>query len=217
MIEQAQIVHHIPGRLRLKLPRAKGNQALLQHVKESLSPQPGIRRVEVNPTTGSVVIHYNSDEHEDYANQLAEHAESTQLFALKPPELTGVDETVQRIEAEAEFLAERSETARVIVNNVKQLNEAIKQATNNAFDLNVLLPLAAALISVSEVGLEMATPLWVTLGIFSFNSFISLHYPKPHAEVDRRDVIVAHPSRATQADSNAASKRPASGRHRKRR
>jgi hypothetical protein len=60
---------------------------------------------------------------------------------------------------------------------VKGLNADVKRATNNAVDLKVLLPLGLAVYSLLKFEAEMATPLWVTLGIFSFNSFVALHPP----------------------------------------
>ena len=42
------------------------------------------------------------------------------------------------------------------------------------------LPLGLAVYSFVEIGLEASTPLWVTLGIFSFNSFLTLHAPAPN-------------------------------------
>jgi hypothetical protein len=83
----------------------------------------------------------------------------------------------RRIEAEAEFLSQHSETARIIVDAVKRMDVNIKWATHNTVDLKVLLPLGLAAYSVVEIGLEASTPLWVTLGIFSLNSFVSLHSP----------------------------------------
>src|SRR5581483_6550986 len=110
---------------------------------------------------------------------LTEHGHNSGLFALQPPEMSEVDRIAETVEREAEFLAAHSETARGIVDLVKNLNNAVKRATDNNLDLKVLLPLGLAIYSFVEVGAEMSTPMWVTLGIFSFNSFIALHPPLP--------------------------------------
>ena len=190
MIYRAHVTHHIPGRVRVKMPHAKGNPEMLNRVKAAISPQPGVRSVEVNPATGSVLVRYDPELHENYQASLAEHAERTQLFEIKPPELTEADEIASKIEAEAEFLAEHSETARSVVTFVKHLNEGIKQATDNTVDLKVLLPLGLAVYTFFEVGSDAVTPLWITLGIFSFNSFIALHHSAPSVTVDDHQVIV---------------------------
>jgi cation transport ATPase len=175
--------------MRVKLPHAKGNRALLESVKESISPLPGVRSVEVNPTTGSVLVHYDPEVHQDWPSQLAAHAEREKLFMLRPPELTEADEITAKIEAEAGFLAEHSETARTVVNLVKHVDEVIKRETNNTVDLKVLLPLGLAVYAFLEIGSDMFTPLWVTLGIFSFNSFVRLHHPVTTVHTDHHEVI----------------------------
>src|SRR5437879_5091518 len=110
MSHRAHVIHHIPGRMRVKLPHAKGDHATLQRIKEAISPMPGVNEVIINPVTGSVVVHYDPDIHENFHDHFGEHAERENLFALKPPELTEADEIAAKIEAEAEFLAEHSET-----------------------------------------------------------------------------------------------------------
>lgn len=83
----------------------------------------------------------------------------------------------KKIEQEADFLASRSELAREVVNATKHVNAAIKRASDNTLDLNVLVPGALAVYAFLYLGAELSTPLWVTLGIFSFNSFVALHPP----------------------------------------
>jgi hypothetical protein len=208
LIHQAQVIHHIPGRLRVKLPKAKGNYALLQQIKESISPRPGVKRVEVSATTGSVVVHYDPEMHEDYHTHLGDFAAHQSLFALQPPEITEADEIARKIEMEAEFLADHSDAARVVVNFVKQLNEQVKRATDNSVDLKVLLPLGLAIYTFIEAGTDAVTPLWVTLGIFSFNSFVNLHSHKGQVATEEHQVVFdQQSSQSDQVTGNGASGR----------
>jgi len=39
----------------------------------------------------------------------------------------------------------------------------------------VLVPLALAFYSITVIELTAATPMWATLGLFSFNHFLELH------------------------------------------
>lgn len=55
-------VHHVPGRLRLRLGRLKANEPAAQAACEALRPLPGVTHVESNPATGSVTIRYDSRE-----------------------------------------------------------------------------------------------------------------------------------------------------------
>jgi cation transport ATPase len=189
MAHRARVTHHVRGRIRLKLHGAKGNRQLLHAIQQKVAPMRGVKQVDVNPATGSVLVHYDAEHHEGFHERLAQHGESEGLFAIEAPELSEVDEMARKIRQEAEFLSAHSETARVIVDAVRSLNRQVKVATGNAVDLNVLLPLGLAIYSFVEVGVEASTPLWVTLGIFSFNSFITLH-SHPPVRVDTQQVIV---------------------------
>src|SRR5262245_45591494 len=53
-----QIVHFLPGRVRVKLPRLKGNTCLAGEVERTLTALQGIRHVETSTTTGSVLVLY---------------------------------------------------------------------------------------------------------------------------------------------------------------
>ena len=53
------VVHHIPGRTRLRLPRTHRNKEKLERVQKALSGVPGVHSVEVNHKTGSVLLHHD--------------------------------------------------------------------------------------------------------------------------------------------------------------
>ena len=57
------------------------------------------------------------------------------------------------------------------------MDREIRIATDNTIDLKVLLPAGLAVWPFLKPGIEASTPLWVTLAISSFNSFVSLHRP----------------------------------------
>lgn len=192
MPHAARVVHHIKGRIRVKLPAAKGDGNALRQIQESISPMPGVREVQVNPATGGILVIYDSDHYDDFHKHLTEHGEAVGLFALQSPELSEVDEITKTIHREAEFLASHSKAARTFVDLCKQLNSAVKRATGNAVDLNVLIPLGLAVYSVLELEAEMSTPMWVTLGIFSFNSFVMLHSEQPAQPVQTQELLTEH-------------------------
>jgi cation transport ATPase len=201
MEHPANVAHHVKGRLRVRMPKNKRDHASLERVKRSIAPMHGVKSVDVNSSTGSVIVNYDADKHADFPSTLARHAEANNLFTLAPPPASEVDEMVETIEKEAEFLAEHSEVARAIVEFMKGLNQEVKKATNNNLDLQVLLPLGLAAYAFLGLEAEVATPLWVTLGLFSFNSFISLHHPVPAAmdaaaeDQTKKSAESAHPRR----------------------
>src|SRR2546429_6784768 len=110
MVNCARVMHHVPGRIRMKMPHAKGNEHLLAKIKEFLSPLPGVKDVEVNPITGSVIVYYNAALYDNFQQALDKYSERAKLFSL--PESAGVKgktttkEIIAKTEAEAEFLSE---------------------------------------------------------------------------------------------------------------
>src|ERR1035437_4468295 len=94
----ARVVHHVKGRIRVKLHDAKGNHRFLESVQQSLSPVAGVRNVEVNSATGTIVVHYDETMLPDFAQKLAAHGESEDLFSLEPAELSEVDAIANRSE-----------------------------------------------------------------------------------------------------------------------
>jgi copper chaperone CopZ len=52
-------IHNVPGRLRIKSPIIKNNKNVADELKKSLSTMQGIANVDINPTTGSLLVNYN--------------------------------------------------------------------------------------------------------------------------------------------------------------
>ncbi|MGH8502152.1 MAG: HMA2 domain-containing protein [Gammaproteobacteria bacterium] len=53
-------IHHVQGRLRIRCPRLKRNQAQADEVQKILESRGGIRACEINVLTGSVLIRYDA-------------------------------------------------------------------------------------------------------------------------------------------------------------
>ena len=166
MSNRAQIVHHIPGRIRIRLPHARGNHALLEQIKQKLSPRPGVRGVAVNPATGSIVIRYDPELHPDYRADLATHAAREKLFAL-----------------EIDSQDEESGTARSLNSFFGELSDGVKQATSDMIDLKEIFPFAVGTYAFFFVDRTIGAPLWMTLMIFSFSSYMDLHEEEPGEDV----------------------------------
>jgi cation transport ATPase len=188
----ARVVHHVKGRIRFKLHNAKGNHHFLERVQQSLSPVAGVRHVDVNAATGSVVVHYDETTHPDFSQTLASHGESADLFSLEPLGISEVDEIADKIQREARFLAQHSEAAKSAVDFVSNLDQALKRATDNTVDLKVLLPMGLAVYAFLELESDITTPLWLTLAIFSFNSFVALHHHPAGNKMDMDSSEIIH-------------------------
>jgi hypothetical protein len=183
-----QIAHQVPGRVRMKIPAGKNNPELLKQIGEVFGAIPGIEEIEVNPTTGSVVLRYDTDRHDEFHGTFNKHyaahgatdngaasgSGGAQNGALHGAD-TDLDKLTGSIEAEAEFLASHSHSARVVVDFIKKVDREIKIATGNSVDLKILFAVGMIGFTVLEIGATAATPVWVTLAIFSVNHFIELH------------------------------------------
>ncbi len=53
-------IHHLPGRLRVRVPGLKGNPAGALEIVDGLTALDGVTGAEVNPITGSVLIRYDA-------------------------------------------------------------------------------------------------------------------------------------------------------------
>lgn len=51
-------VHHVPGRMRLRISALKGNRSLANQLKQQIATLEGVERAEANSLTGSILVHY---------------------------------------------------------------------------------------------------------------------------------------------------------------
>jgi hypothetical protein len=174
MAHKAEIAHHVRGRIRIKVPAAKGDECLLAQITEALGAIPGVHQVSANPSTGSVILNYDPDQHDDFHVTLEDHGKQHIALPSRAPSIES-ENLALAIEEEAEYLAEHSHAARAVVDFCKSLDRGVKRATDNAVDLKVLFPLGLAVYTFLELGFEAATPVWLTLGLFSLNHFVEMH------------------------------------------
>lgn len=168
------IAHQTSGRVRMKIPGAKGNPDVLKDVGETFRAIPGIEQIAINPVTGSIILYYDEAKQKGFNERLARNMMSQGGGQMIGSEF---DELARKIEDQAEFLAQRSEAARVIVDFFRQLDREIKVASHNTVDLKIVLAVAVIGLTVFEIGAHATTPVWLTLSIFTFNHFLELHTP----------------------------------------
>jgi len=177
MKHHAYVAHHVAGRLRIKIPSANGNPALLDQVKKQLfGGIPGVERVTTKPHSGSLVLNYDPRLEEAMEARFRDYQRGR---ASLQRELVGdeIGALASRIEAEGEYLARNSDWAKAIVDFFKQLDRGIKLSTNNAIDLKIVIAVSLAVFTFVEIGGHAATPMWVTLALFALHEFIEMHPP----------------------------------------
>ena len=165
--------HQTLGRVRMKFSSAKGNPELLDEIGKKFAGIVGVESCEVNAITGSVVLLYDTRRHDDFHDHLRRHCEEHHGAPPCPPP-TELDDIAKKIEDEAEFLAEHSHAAKSVVHICKYVDRHVKLATGNTIDLKIGLAGGIVALSLLEMGAFAATPVWLTLGVFSLNHFVEL-------------------------------------------
>lgn len=169
---QAYVTHRIPGRLRLKIPAAKGRPDLLEQVAAAARSANDIKKVEYNPVTGSVLIHHSPGAYrslEALGSILGDSNPRVSVHTRRPPNRG------RSAGARSSGRTGPSVAAKAITSFFKNVDREIREATDNEIDLKVLLPLTAGILGFFASRRKAATPLWLTLMIFAFHSFLTLH------------------------------------------
>jgi hypothetical protein len=173
MAVDAYVHHHLPGRLRLRIPAAKGEADELRELSSVIARAPGISQVEYNPVTGSILIQYSPEQYKSLQSLESRLSASAVPIALNNshPTRHGSDHRHHR--------RGRSVAAKRVDSFFKQLDLEIRIASDNEVDLKFILPFGVAVLGLLALRYSSTTPLWLTLLIFAFNSFLGLHAPTP--------------------------------------
>ena len=171
---QVNMAHHVPGRLRIKVPTAIGDGGVLETLKHAFAGVPGIDTVVVRPSSGSLILRYdptlNAEIKSSFANW--EHEHITMIDPRPGDEIEGI---ARQIQAEADFLASHSTSARLAVDLLKKIDLEIRMSTGNAVDLKTVVVAGLAVAAIVGLGIEASTPIWVTLGLFVLNHLLEQH------------------------------------------
>ncbi len=181
----------------MKIPGAKGNPEQLNEIKQTFSLIPGIEQVDVNPDTGSIVLRYDPDRHDDFHAGFHHHCDHHHGGAHQRPPTNEIDALANKIEQEAEFLA-RAFRIRPRRGGFLQARRPRDQGRHRQH----ARPEDGAGVgvvgfTVFEVGATAATPVWVTLSLFGLNHFIEMQTEHMEAESRMRgapaDGLTARP------------------------
>jgi hypothetical protein len=152
-----ELRHAIPGRVRLRIPGIKGKPALAREIEKQLAGFPVIRRVEVNPVTGSVLVAYDA----------SDSAAIAELGRLMIP---GLD-----LEGVSDPVAEGS-MADVVEVLGRDLNARVQAATGDV-DLKFLLPASLFVGGIVRLvaSKKLTGPAWYDFLWFAFNTYFTLN------------------------------------------
>jgi hypothetical protein len=79
MPPHVEIAHRSPGRLRIRV-HERGDRRVFDQLRAGLDDCPGVEQLDVNPMTGSILIHHDAD-----ADAIVHYALTHELFAIAAP------------------------------------------------------------------------------------------------------------------------------------
>jgi hypothetical protein len=183
---EAHVIHHIPGRMRIRAPFLKGAAAYSLQINQLLLPIEGLKQVDFSPITGSVLLHYDPELFEQFTERVTEHVQLTLGVKLLRAKANGAEGSNQHTVVTP--VIGDTKLTHEIYSFFNRANDQIRGAADNNFDLKSMLPIGLALYALSKVSSVAATPLWITLAIFSFTSFAILNPVSIAVETEEEQV-----------------------------
>ena len=168
------VVHAIPGRVRLKIPQLRDNPELARDIQQRVSGHQGIRRIEANPLTGSLLVLYDPSELTSLESLLALSETLTPLF----PDLD-IGQIEAWMAASTNGTGAPSSLMESISTTLGALYSAVGKVTGN-LDLKLLLPGALFVLGIRGllIAEKVPVPAWYDLLWFSFGTFMMLNRPE---------------------------------------
>jgi len=185
-----QIVHFLPGRVRVKLPRLKGNASLAGEVERTLTALQGIRHVETSTTTGSVLVLY--EPHLPASLDLEAVGRLTELAHTLGLSFEAVDMDVLQHWLHTVANGIPVETPTALGNNITaffdNVHTGIIQLTGGWGALRTLAPLTLAFLGLRSLLLtdNPPFPAWYDYLWFAFSTFVVLNVPRVPLEAGQR-------------------------------
>ena len=188
MVTQAiQIVHALPGRVRVKLPRLQGNAALAREIERTLTPLESIQHVETSTTTGSVLVLYEprllATLGTETVGALSVLADMLGLSVEDVP----MAELQRRLYAATHGVpAGMSTTLGSIAALLGSVNAGVIPVTGGWGELRTLVPLTLAFLGLRSLLLadRLPFPSWYEYLWFAFSTFVALHPSRSSSEVN---------------------------------
>jgi len=172
--KRGNIVHHVPGRLRIKILGSQASSNFFADIKQAISSIVGVGTVRVNSHSSSIIVHYRSPDVEFKKRLQDDPKVNTWLQlenSLDAEDLIGPTFSLDSINTE-----QHSRIAESIVSVAEQLDSGLLQASNGYLDFKVLVPLGIAIATSLNRARERGTPMWISLSTFAFNSFLTFHH-----------------------------------------
>jgi Heavy metal associated domain 2 len=183
-----QILHAIPGRIRVKIARLKDNPSLADELQQQLMRIRVVHQAVVNPITGSVLVTYdphvleslNSLELGDthLLDSMHELLALADLLGIRPQDVDtqALEDWFQAHTNEVKPPAS-STVAGTVTTFFGALNAKVAQASSGWSDLKALVPVVLFGLGLRGLWLveKVPFPAWYDYFWFAFGTFIALH------------------------------------------
>lgn len=169
----ARTVHHVAGRMRIKVMGVAGEAEFFAAVKQVIGSLSGVESVRVNPSSSSIVIDYSPAD-TVFHFRLQQSPEVSSLLRLDGEDalMAAIDESVTD---SVRYLERHSRLAESLVSAAEQVDCSLREASDGYLDLKLLFPVGVAVVTALHKARGRGTPMWLSLGTFAFNAFLTLH------------------------------------------
>jgi hypothetical protein len=149
MLSEALIVHHIPGRIRLRIPSKRGDTAYFRKLEKQLANRGDLARVTATPRSGSLLISSS----EEAIKRLIEEIETSKMsLVIKRPVQIPLKER--------------------IAGPVRSVNRSVEEISGGDLDLaDLLLVLLLGLGLYELLRGNFRNPPWYTVFWYAFGVF----------------------------------------------
>jgi hypothetical protein len=168
-----KVESYLPGRLRLRVPSELRQNGAMTEAIGMLQSVPGIRQVQTNPVTGSVLVEFDPQVLD--INHLLELGKAANLIsadvATKLERPTG-----------AEAVTGPSKITQGIIENFRILDAGVSRYTQGALDAKTLIPLVLITLALGRALVKRTRPVipWYTLIWYGYSVFV--HWNRQYAQ-----------------------------------
>jgi Heavy metal associated domain 2 len=176
--KEVELTHYIPGRVRVRISKVKGNASLAEEIRQNFSAIAGIHKVEANPLTGSVLVEYDPQT----VGSLGSLIDMADTFGVLPGGLDSenieqlLDDLMNGLQKGAS-----EETPGGLDSGIKGffglLNDDVARLTGGAADLRTLVPLMLFGFGLRDLlfSEKLTPPTWYNYFWFAFGTFNALN------------------------------------------
>lgn len=192
-----QIVHFVPGRIRVKLDAIKGNKTGAEEIRQRLVAIDGITHISTNPVTGSVLLLYDPEALAGSWDSFLKVAGAIGLTEPGAFDSAQIEQWMQVLQnGTGPGLAPNGSAtaAKELESLFGSLNARLRKVAKNQGELKDLVPLGLLFLGLRRllVASQGAVPSWYNYFALAFGIFVALHPRKKDGRKGVSEPATAH-------------------------